>query len=111
MYIVFALEIVIPNPPPANVESDWALVPDQNGHMYMVNVHEARNRPMPHFSPNTGILFELYTRSNPTERQLLRVNDIDALAASNFNANHPTRFAIHGFRSDDSLAASFRNGI
>ncbi|XP_061386831.1 phospholipase A1 VesT1.02-like [Musca vetustissima] len=46
------------------------------------------------------VKFYLYTKSNPTTPKQITVNDANALAASNFNKNNPTRFVIHGWNNN-----------
>lgn len=102
-----ALELNIPNPPPEQVEADWTMVPDEDGHMHLVNVQSALNEPQPSFNVNIGVIFELYTLKNPNTPQLLRLNDVGSLANSNFDPNRPTRFVVHGWNSKGDLTISF----
>lgn len=46
------------------------------------------------------VKFYLYTKSNPTTPKQITVNDANALAASYFNKNNPTRFVIHGWNNN-----------
>ncbi|XP_030378347.1 pancreatic triacylglycerol lipase-like [Scaptodrosophila lebanonensis] len=41
--------------------------------------------------------FELYTRKNPHDHQVLRTGDRSRLTGSNFDAAWPVRFSIHGW--------------
>ncbi|XP_076645357.1 uncharacterized protein LOC143354867 [Halictus rubicundus] len=43
------------------------------------------------------IYFYLYTKDNPTDRQRLYLDDVDALNNSNFNVSKPTKIVTHGF--------------
>uniref|UniRef100_A0A336LD43 CSON003614 protein n=1 Tax=Culicoides sonorensis TaxID=179676 RepID=A0A336LD43_CULSO len=49
------------------------------------------------FVPERDCKFLLYTRLNPTEPQLLLLNDVDGLKNSFFNAKNPVRLLIHGW--------------
>ncbi|XP_060524419.1 uncharacterized protein LOC132700864 [Cylas formicarius] len=50
-----------------------------------------------HIDPNRDIAFHLYTRHNPIEPTLLRIDDDQALANSHFNFSEPTVFFFHAF--------------
>lgn len=49
-----------------------------------------------------GIIYYLYTRNNPKEPQVLRLNDKKALARSFFSSNYHTKVIIHGWLGDTS---------
>ncbi|KDR21675.1 probable phospholipase A1 magnifin [Zootermopsis nevadensis] len=54
--------------------------------------------------PDPDVEFFLYTRSNPTDAQIIAVNEgLLNLTSSNFNSSHPTKFIIHGYNSDMDL--------
>lgn len=53
--------------------------------------------------PDPEVRFYLYTRSNVDEQQLIYIDDTweaSNLSASFFNAHHPSKIIIHGFRAD-----------
>lgn len=52
------------------------------------------------FDAERDTIFQLYTLKNPTNYQVIKINDQSSLAASNFNPNVPTRFLIHGSYED-----------
>lgn len=61
--------------------------------------------------------FWLFTRQNPTVRQVLDLNDMSTVLASNWDTSRPTRVIIHGQLSDGTsdlntvlTAAYLRNG-
>lgn len=87
----FALEIEIPNPPPEQIDSEWTLIPDEDNNLHLINVISALNEPQPRFNVEIGVIFELYTRDNPDDPQILRPNDLAALASSYFDPSRPTR--------------------
>lgn len=51
--------------------------------------------PLPRTVINTR--FILYTRKNPTEGQVVRVQDEETIEKSNLDPKKPTKFIIHGF--------------
>jgi pancreatic triacylglycerol lipase len=57
--------------------------------------------PLPRNVINTR--FILYTNDNPVDGQLLNAEDKDSILNSNFRADRPTKFIIHGF-IDTSLS-------
>lgn len=76
----------------------------------MINVQSAMIEPQPFFNVQTGVLFELYTLRNPRNVQYLRINDVESLANSYFDASRPTRIVIHGFNSKGDLTVAFQRG-
>ncbi|XP_055594604.1 pancreatic triacylglycerol lipase-like [Uranotaenia lowii] len=90
---------------PVPEEPRWELIPDGNGNLKMVNLAENSlaeddSEIVPLFNPNTDIIYRLFTRSNPTNPQIL--TNAASIQASNFNPAHPTRFTIHGWSNDGS---------
>lgn len=55
-----------------------------------------------YFEAHRDVRFLLFTRFNPSIGQQVRLNDIASVRMSNFKAQRPTRFIIHGFQSDSS---------
>ncbi|XP_058840110.1 pancreatic triacylglycerol lipase-like [Topomyia yanbarensis] len=85
-------------------QARWELIPDGNGFLRMVNI-AAYSLPeddsvQPLFNPHEDIIYRLFTRSNPTEPQIL--TDAESIQGSYFNPDHPTRFTIHGWSNDGS---------
>ncbi|XP_053685622.1 pancreatic triacylglycerol lipase-like [Sabethes cyaneus] len=85
-------------------EARWELIPDGNGFFQLVNI-AAYTVPeddsvQPLFNPTEDIIYRLFTRSNPTEAQIL--TDEASIQDSYFNPEHPTRFTIHGWNNDGS---------
>lgn len=87
------------------------MIPDDQGKLYLINVQSAMIEPQPFFNVQTGVLFELYTLQNPRNAQFLRINDVESLANSYFDASRPTRIVIHGFNSKGDLTTAFQTGI
>lgn len=48
----------------------------------------------------SSVFFNLYTRQNPFEPQILRVGDLEALQQSNYMASLPTKMVAHGYNGD-----------
>lgn len=109
-FAVLGLELVVPNPPPEQIDAEWVLIPDEEDKLHLVNVVSALNEPQPMFNPELGVIFELYTYRNPHRPQILRPDDVALLAHSYFNPNRPTRFVSHGWNSKGDLTTSFSNG-
>lgn len=61
----------------------------------------------PNFSVEEGVFFELFTQNNPTEADILQLNNYSSIQQSNFDAKKPTRMFIHGWNSDGSLPPLF----
>jgi len=55
------------------------------------------------------IVFELYTRQNPVDPQLLKLGDLVALQESNYNHSLPTKIFAHGWNADAVSGYSARN--
>uniref|UniRef100_A0AAG5CUT6 Lipase domain-containing protein n=1 Tax=Anopheles atroparvus TaxID=41427 RepID=A0AAG5CUT6_ANOAO len=87
-------------------DSAWHLVPDGNGRLHLVNTNPydltKKEGPTPRFVPQQDMIFRLYTRANPTQPQILQLNNPGSISGSNFNPAHPTRFTIHGWNNDES---------
>lgn len=56
----------------------------------------------PQFEALRDVRFLVFTRFNPTIGQQVLFGDMNSLRASNYDANRPTRFVIHGFQSDST---------
>lgn len=52
------------------------------------------------FDAERDTIFQLYTPKNPSNYQVIKINDQVSLAASNFDPSIPTRFLIHGSYED-----------
>lgn len=74
-----------------NPRSEWVLVPDSESRLRMVHTSEINNAPESRFEPETDVVFNLLTRSNPNDFQSIPYGDVATLQASNFNPAHPTR--------------------
>ncbi|XP_065073627.1 pancreatic triacylglycerol lipase-like [Ochlerotatus camptorhynchus] len=80
----------------------WALIPDGAGRMHMVNINpvdvpEGEDEVEPLFTPETDVIFRMYSRRNPVHPQIIRWDDPSSISNSNFDPSNPTRFLIHGW--------------
>lgn len=92
------------------VENDnITYVNDGHGHLYKVDIEQAKNVSDPYFSVENDIRFELFTPKNPTKPQILVYNNYTTVKKSNFNWWYPTRILIHGWMSEGMLAPKFAN--
>ncbi|XP_014275645.1 pancreatic triacylglycerol lipase [Halyomorpha halys] len=59
------------------------------------------------------VLFYLYTKEEPNERQQLILNDVDVFQSSFFNPDNPTKIIIHGFLdcSTNPMAQTIKNSL
>lgn len=76
----------------------YAMVPDATG-WKLVNVNEDPE-PENFFTPETDIIFTLFTNENPTEGTIFQWNDVASIRSAGFNADIPTRLTIHGWNGD-----------
>nr|XP_040218885.2 lipase member H-like isoform X2 [Anopheles coluzzii] len=89
-------------------DRNWHLVPDGNGRLHLVNTNPYdlpetdAGTAAPRFVPQQDMIFRLFTRANPTQPQILQLNNAASITGSNFNPAHPTRFTIHGWNNDGS---------
>ncbi|XP_065073525.1 phospholipase A1 member A-like [Ochlerotatus camptorhynchus] len=87
-------------------QANWQLVPNSDGHLHLVNINPYNlpeadpSDPEILFNPESDIEFRLFTRSNPTQAQILDINNPASITGSNFNPAHPTRFTIHGWNGN-----------
>lgn len=93
------LDIVIDVPPSKDVKGKTAIIPTADGGYAEVDVELAMTQQTPYFDIDNDVYFELYTRSNPEVPFHINMSDPDSLGQSPFNRKHPTRIAVHGWRS------------
>jgi pimeloyl-ACP methyl ester carboxylesterase len=83
--------------PTFDIADDWNLVPDADGKLQLLHRSQLHIPLAERFyNAERDIRFLLFTRRNPTTPQVFQFGS--SLAGSHFNANHPTRFTIHGWR-------------
>lgn len=108
--IALAFNISVQYPPADDIEGEYTLIPDENDRPYRVKVEDAMKQEIPFFNVDNGVVFELYTLSNPNEPQIITLNDVHSLEQSNFNPNVPTRIIIHGWNSQGTMTPVFTDG-
>lgn len=89
LLLVAAIAVAVQAVPYA-LDSDYAMVPDADGRFKLINVKEEAQVEN-FFEPTTDVIFLLFTSQNPTQGQVIRWNDPETVAESNFNPNNPTR--------------------
>ncbi|CAG9854489.1 unnamed protein product [Phyllotreta striolata] len=76
----------------------------QNGTYQLYSINR---RLCPEFDPQRDTIFELYTRKNPTNPQILLTGNENSIRSSNFDFTKPTIIFFHGFlessKSDNSI--------
>lgn len=77
-------------------EEDWHLVPDGEGNMHLVNIHDVDGNVEPSFVAFDQVVFRLFTVNNPTAAQIITIYNDAQLTNSFFNPTRQTRFTIHG---------------
>lgn len=96
------------NAKPADLE-EWVFVPGRNGTIERVNLAEAEIQP--YFLVEEDVSFELYTLKNQATPQILSMNNITSITASNFNKKIPTRIYIHGWQEyGGNMKHTFNDG-
>ncbi|XP_058832390.1 pancreatic triacylglycerol lipase-like [Topomyia yanbarensis] len=101
------------------LDQSWQLVPNSEGYLHLVNINPYNlpeldpNKPEHMFTPENDMVFRLFTRSNPTEPQILSIGNPSSITGSNFNAAHRTRFTIHGWNGNgnDGSNTVIRNSL
>ncbi|XP_065073467.1 pancreatic triacylglycerol lipase-like [Ochlerotatus camptorhynchus] len=87
------------------IEQRLSLIQDDAGNMHLVNPDPytvVDEQYEPFFTPETDVIFRLFTRSNPVHGQVLQWNNPATVTNSNFNPAHPTRFTIHGWNGGEN---------
>lgn len=81
------------------------MIPDTTGKLHLVDLQTYEEPIEPKFVPENDMRFLLFTRQNPTVGQEITF-DLASLQNSNYNANHPTHFTVHGWQSDAETASN-----
>lgn len=89
----------IADPPLTSFADDesFTYIKDASGNITKVAIYQAPNDTVPFFETTKDTRFELFTPINPTEPQLLSLDDPTSIEKSNFNAAYPLRVFIHGW--------------
>lgn len=90
--------------------ANWKLIPDADYKLHLIDINAVDNEIVPRFVGFDDIVFRLFTRSNPTTPQLIRILNDAELQSSFFNFVHQTRFHIHGWgQGGENTANIFRD--
>lgn len=95
----------------------WSLIPDAAGRMHLIDLNPYELREEKPFNAAEEIIFILHTARNPTAGQVIVLENLDSLRASNFDPSRETRITIHGWIGSANstvnrnvAAAYFRRG-
>ncbi|XP_022117415.2 pancreatic triacylglycerol lipase isoform X1 [Pieris rapae] len=80
--------------------SRYIWMPDGDNKIHLVDL-KAKGRDAQFFNGFNN-QYWLYTRRNPTNHQVLKVNDDNSIRNSNYNGNLPTKVVVHGWNSKGS---------
>lgn len=75
----------------------WTMVPDASGRMHLVDLNPYEAPVEPTYVAEEDIVFILLTRRNPTVGQVINLEDLASLRASNYDPAHETRLTVHGW--------------
>ncbi|XP_037049497.1 lipase member H-like [Bradysia coprophila] len=103
---------ILSNKPTNNTEvedeQDWHLVPDGDGKLHIVNIHDGNDIDIePNFVAFDQVVFRLFTRNNPTNAQTITIFNDAQLTNSFFLPSRQTRFTIHGWNFGGPMAGAF----
>ncbi|XP_046645780.1 pancreatic lipase-related protein 2-like [Daphnia pulicaria] len=59
----------------------------------------------------SSVFFNLYTRNNPFEPEILRLGDLESLQQSNYKSFLPTKMVAHGYNGDPGTFNSTKNAF
>ncbi|XP_059608067.1 phospholipase A1 VesT1.02-like [Phlebotomus argentipes] len=79
-------------------EPEYAMVPDAEGYMHLVDINAELSEPETFFEAERDVVFRLFTHT--VSNRVVQLDNPGSLTGSSFNANHPTRFIIHGWNGD-----------
>lgn len=85
------------SPPATEDNFEFTYIKDASGNIIRVTIDQAPNDAVPFFAANKDTRFQLFTLKNPTEPQLLLLDNSTTIEESNFNHNLDTRIFIHGW--------------
>lgn len=85
------------------LEEDFYTVPTLEGEFEVMSRQQILDhilkRPSLRFDSAVDTIYNLHTRKNPLGVQIY-LNDTDGVWAAGFNAKHPVRFTMHGWKGD-----------
>lgn len=92
------MNIQVPIPPPKQHATDFTLIYDEKEGFKKVPLDEVQfDEVVSHFDVEKDVRFELFTDKNPSQPQLLMVDNYTTIYQSNFNWRYQTRILIHGW--------------
>lgn len=85
---------------PVESKHRWALVPDNEGHVHLMDLNPIELEPEAFWNPATDVFFVLFTRRNPTAGQRLAQTTASINNSQWSNGAGGTRFIIHGWNNN-----------
>nr|CAH0111464.1 unnamed protein product [Daphnia galeata] len=76
---------------------------------YVIDSQVADQVPDAYLANASSVFFNLYTRKNPLEPQILRLGDLESLQQSNYKPFLPTKMVAHGYNGDPGTFNSTKN--
>lgn len=108
---VWAFDLPVLNPPPMHDETNSTKLAEILGFNPETDIDSLENAPLPFFSVDEDVRFELYTMKNPKEAQVLELNNYTTVKKSHFNWLRPTRIIVHGWMSDETFVSDFADAF
>ncbi|XP_049789155.1 lipase member H-like [Schistocerca nitens] len=84
----------------------WKIIPGGDGKLYLIDLDY--DSPVKYAVSDSDVSFRLYTKSNPSSAQYVTIGDASTLGY--FSNSRQTRFAIHGWLSNEDHLVALRNG-
>ncbi|XP_068626956.1 pancreatic triacylglycerol lipase-like [Battus philenor] len=81
-------------------ESRYIWMPDGEGVNHLVDLHEPVDEELLRTRNGANNQYWLFTRSNPTNRQVLRNGDANSVRNSNYRANRALKVIVHGWNNN-----------
>ncbi|XP_031623460.1 pancreatic lipase-related protein 2-like [Contarinia nasturtii] len=101
-------ELQVPIPPPSTpVDDNFTYFTNPCRIVYRVDDENVEKDACSFFSVENDVIFQLFTQKNPTEPQILELNNDTTVKTSHFDWRNPTRILIHGWCSEGLLTPRF----
>lgn len=91
-------------------EEDKFGEPTEYGDYDAIYLDEEMYGAVPYFDVETEMYFELFTRQNVVDSFRINISDPDLMSTSHFNAMHPTRIAVHGWKASSMFYEMLKEG-
>ncbi|CAG4965448.1 unnamed protein product [Colias eurytheme] len=85
-------------------ESRYVWIPDGEGVPRLVDLEEPADESPLDARNGANNEYWLFTRRNPNNHQLLRINDNNSVRNSNYDRNRPLMVIVHGWKADGNTA-------